>query len=178
MRRTPVIFSALTIFALSCAAFLPDKIAINPSPSAPKGLYWIEGSGPVEIGNLVIVPVPENWKNFVVERGYLSPDTPLIKQIVAMNGDTICCENRHIFINGDLLATALKTDRLGRNMPSWRGCRTLADDEFLALMPARNSLDGRYFGPMKINRIIGIAKPIWTRKQPVNDWNFDSLDRD
>ncbi len=166
MQYAPLILTGIAVISLNGAAYLPDKIAINPTPSAPKGLYWISQSADIKRGDMVIVSVPDTYKKFVVERGYLAPNIPLIKQIVALKGDTVCSKNRQIFVNNLYMATALSTDSMGRTMPHWFGCLTLTSKQFFALMRAPNSLDSRYFGALNLDQIIGIAKPVWIVKAP------------
>lgn len=163
MRKTPIILSIVVVTGLSLAPFLPKKIAINPTPSAPKGLYLIEKfqKNNVKKGDYIIIPVPESYRNLVVARRYLAPDIPLLKQIVALEGDQICIKKTQVFINGRYKATALKVDSRGRKMPQLSGCFTLKSDQFFALMPANNSLDSRYFGALEFKNIIGIAYPLW-----------------
>jgi type IV secretory pathway protease TraF len=70
-----------------------------------------------------------------------------------------------IIIDGHAVAEAQLRDRLGRPLPVWRGCRTLLEGEvFLLNTDHESSLDGRYFGPLGVDTIIGRATPIWTRE--------------
>lgn len=41
------------------------------------------------------------------------------------------------------------------------GCFALNNDEFFALMDVKDSFDGRYFGVLKTEKIIGTAISIW-----------------
>ncbi|HGI8196029.1 TPA: S26 family signal peptidase, partial [Citrobacter freundii] len=53
--------------------------------------------------------------------------------------------------------------RRGRSLPIWQGCRMVADGElFLMNWQVRDSLDGRYFGPLPANSVIGRATPLYT----------------
>ena len=52
---------------------------------------------------------------------------------------------------------------VGRPMPVWQGCRRITSDEVFLMNPdARDSLDGRYFGPIPRNALLAEAIPIWT----------------
>ncbi|MBL4575606.1 MAG: signal peptidase I [Opitutaceae bacterium] len=163
MRKTPIILSIVVVTGLILTPFLPKKIAINPTPSAPKGLYLIEKfqKNNIKKGDYIIIPVPKAYQSLVVARRYLAANIPLLKQIVALEGDQICIEKSQVFINGSYKTTALKVDRRGRKMPELSGCFTLKSDQFFALMPANNSLDSRYFGALEFKNIIGIAHPFW-----------------
>ena len=61
------------------------------------------------------------------------------------------------------MGEALARDRRGRELPVWQGCRTLrASEIFLMNWDVQDSLDGRYFGPIPKNSIVGRALPLWT----------------
>ena len=58
---------------------------------------------------------------------------------------------------------ARERDRFGRPLPSWQGCRMLAESEiFLMNWDAPDSLDGRYFGSLPVTSIVARALPLWT----------------
>ena len=58
---------------------------------------------------------------------------------------------------------ALDRDRRGRPLPVWQGCRLVANGElFLMNWQVRDSLDGRYFGPLPATAVIGRATPLYT----------------
>jgi type IV secretory pathway protease TraF len=61
------------------------------------------------------------------------------------------------------MGDALARDLLGRPLPIWQGCRVVAEDElFLMNWQVRDSLDGRYFGPLPASAVIGRAIPLYT----------------
>jgi type IV secretory pathway protease TraF len=61
------------------------------------------------------------------------------------------------------MGEALERDSLGRDLPVWQGCRTIAEDEiFLMNLDVGDSLDGRYFGPLPVSAVIGRAIPLFT----------------
>ncbi|MFV0680803.1 S26 family signal peptidase, partial [Ottowia sp.] len=58
-------------------------------------------------------------------------------------------------------------DRMGRPLPSWRQCRQLRADELFLLSTANPaSFDSRYFGPINVSAVIGIAPPVWLEARP------------
>jgi len=136
----------------------------NASASAPIGLYQIDMRAP-EIGDLVLVRPGESLEKFIAARGYLPENIPLLKRVAALSGDEICRESDAIFINGTRVADALTFDSSGRKMPSWRGCFALSSGEIFLLNDPENSLDGRYFGATKLDDVIGVAKPLWVRRE-------------
>ena len=81
-----------------------------------------------------------------------------------MPGDRICGLGEAVTINGHRLAERRRRDGQGRRMPWWTGCRTLADGDYLLLIPgAGASFDGRYFGETRASAILGEARLIWPR---------------
>jgi len=143
----------------------PDpKVIWNASASVPIGLYLVEPAGALHIGELVVVRPPETIASFLAERGYLAKGVPLLKRVLALPGQAVCRTGRTITVDGATLGEALDRDQLGRVLPTWNGCRIVADNEvFLMNWQSTNSFDGRYFGPLSVSTIVGIAVPLWTR---------------
>ena len=149
--------------ALAIAAPTSIKLVWNVTPSVPVGLYSIAPSGRLEVTNLVAVMPPEPLAGFMVQRGYIGPDVPLLKRVMALPGQRVCRTGTAITIDDVPLGDARDRDRLGRALPIWQGCRRLADGELFLMNPdAADSLDGRYFGPRADTAVIGRATPVWT----------------
>jgi conjugative transfer signal peptidase TraF len=106
---------------------------------------------------------PEPLAGFMVERGYVGRGVPLLKRVIGLPGQRVCRTGRTITVDGVEMGDALDHDRIGRALPVWRGCRVIADGQlFLMNIDARDSLDGRYFGPVPASAVIGRALPLWT----------------
>ncbi len=163
-RRGAILASVgLSAFMLTAVSVFetPSLLLYNQSPSAPIGVYWVDDSAKVYVGDLVAARVPEPLRSLFVERGYLAENVPVVKRVVASEGDHVCLRGGAIYLNSDRLAEPLETDSLGRPMPVWRGCRVLQRDEyFLAMTDILASLDSRYFGPVRGSELIGRARPI------------------
>ncbi|GAB5471672.1 MAG: S26 family signal peptidase [Rhodospirillales bacterium] len=137
----------------------------NPSPSVSVGIYAVTPIETLEVGALVAVRPPEALETWLAENHYLGRNTPLLKQIAALPGAEVCRDGTTIRIDGEAAAEARERDRLDRPLPVWTGCRVISDGEVFFLNadePA--SLDGRYFGPLGTDTIIGRATPLWTRE--------------
>ena len=155
-----ITLGAIAISALPIWMNFSTKIVYNPSASAPIGYYWVaeyDLNSDLKIGSYVVIPTPTEYRLMAAERHYLPINVPLIKKVTAIFGDEICRQRQTVFINGKPIAVALTADRKGRKLPKWTGCYMLQNDEFFALMNAKDSFDGRYFGALKTKDIIGIA---------------------
>tara|TARA_R110000782_G_scaffold78276_6_gene155263 strand:- start:18144 stop:18713 length:570 start_codon:yes stop_codon:yes gene_type:complete len=143
------------------------RVIWNASASAPLGLYRIEPDGDPAVNVLVAITPPAPLARWMVERGYLGEDVPLLKHVAAKVGQRVCRIGAVVSVDARPVAIALTRDRLGRPLPVWRGCRTLAAGELLLLNPDHpDSLDGRYFGPLDASAMLGRAIPILTRDAP------------
>ncbi|MCX8571818.1 S26 family signal peptidase [Aminobacter sp. MET-1] len=145
---------------------MPIRLIWNVSASAPIGLYALDFNSSLEVTDLVAVDAPEPLATFLAARGYLPKGLPLLKRVRAVSGQTVCRTNVLITVDGIEAGTALEHDRAGRPLPAWRGCLSISSGEiFLMNWEVRDSLDGRYFGPTSLDRIIGRAIPLWTDEE-------------
>jgi conjugative transfer signal peptidase TraF len=149
--------------AISAAVPTPLKLVWNVSASTPIGLYTLSPAERLEVTDLVAVAAPEPLATVLAERGYLPRSVPLMKRVAGVTGQRVCRIGRMISVDGVDLGEALERDRSGRVLPTWQGCRPIAAGEiFLMNAQVRDSLDGRYFGPLSTNSIIGRATPLYT----------------
>jgi conjugative transfer signal peptidase TraF len=163
--RTWLLIGAAAIAAIAAPACVefPTVLIWNASPSVPLGLYRVRPVDRFEMSDLVLLNAPGPLERFMEARGYLPPDTPLLKHVVGLPGQTVCRIDRAITVDGVRMGVALETDRLDRPMPAWQGCHRIAADEvFLMNQDVEDSLDGRYFGPIRSSAILGSAVPLWT----------------
>lgn len=157
--------AALTLIGASAAIRSDPLVVWNASASVPIGLYAITSAQRPKVGDLVAVRTPEPLADWLFESGYLGRDTPLLKRIAALPGSEVCRYGTTILVDGAAVAEARERDRLDRPLPVWRGCRTLRSGEvFFLNADHASSLDGRYFGPLDVDSIIGRAAPIWTQE--------------
>ncbi|WP_163268357.1 S26 family signal peptidase [Chelativorans alearense] len=158
----------LTYFAamgVAAAAVIPIslKLVWNVSASAPIGLYRIEPAEHLEVPDLVAVMLPAPLEDFMVERGYIGRDVPILKHILGLSGQRVCRTGHVITVDGIAMGYARDRDRLDRPLPVWSGCRVVAADElFLMNWQASDSFDGRYFGPLPAATVIGRTIPLYT----------------
>lgn len=163
-RRTVSATSFLAIGALFLAhnSDYTPQIMYNTTASVPVGFYLIGDKDEIKVGDLAAMELTSNLQKLAEERQYIGPGIPFLKHIMALKGDTVCRENTLVSVNGISVATTIETDSKGREMPVWQGCYVLKPSEFFALNPdVQTSFDGRYFGILSANLIIGKAKPLW-----------------
>jgi len=164
MRRTCyLITTAAAMMGIVVPGIVPTapQLLWNASASVPVGLYTIAPAARLQITDLVAVMPPEPLADFMVTRGYVARDVPLLKRVLALPGHQVCRIGRDVLIDGIAVGSALARDRLGREMPVWQSCRVIAAGELFLMNPdARDSLDGRYFGAPPVSTVIGGATPL------------------
>ncbi|MBX3492633.1 MAG: S26 family signal peptidase, partial [Parvibaculum sp.] len=111
----------------------------------------------------VLARLPEEARQLADKRRYLARDALLIKHVAASRFDTVCVIGNDLYINGRHAARRLERDREGRPMPRWQGCERLGGHHILLLAEGEpSSFDGRYFGPVERDLVIGRLVPLWT----------------
>lgn len=154
---------ALVLIAVSAFGSFVPRLIWNASASTPIGLYRIRPMTHAGIGDIAAVRVPEPLGTFMVERGYIGQGVPLMKRVAALPGQRVCRTGLRVTVDGAPLGQALDRDHLGRSLPVWQGCRVIVDGElFFMNATVRDSLDGRYFGPLPSADVIGRALPLYT----------------
>jgi conjugative transfer signal peptidase TraF len=139
---------------------VPHWFTINRTPSsAPRGIY-LRTHHRFKQGDLVEACLPHHWALFAVSRAYIrasgrcSDNTePIIKEITGMPGQVV-------YVNP---ASILATDSAGRDMPQkYPGWYRVRPEEIWLTGAARNSFDSRYVGPLPIESVTAVLKPLWT----------------
>jgi conjugative transfer signal peptidase TraF len=160
---------------MGVAALLLSTIVVEPaaryiwnaSESVPIGLYRLRPIGKLAAAALVAVQPPETLARFLESRRYLPRGIPLLKQVSALPGQTICREGLAITVDQRLEGEARLLDRSGRSLPVWQGCHVVAEGEvFLMNSQSPGSLDGRYFGVLPSSAITRTAEPLWIGGEP------------
>lgn len=173
-RRRTLTVTALAVLGIAAASAVetPLRLIWNATASAPIGFYTVEPTDRIEVPELVAIMPPEPLAAFMVERGYVARGVPLLKRVVGLPGQQVCRIGRTITVDDVEMGEALERDRIGRDLPVWQGCRVIGDGQlFLMNWDVRDSLDGRYFGPIPASSVIGRALPLWT--DPEGDGRYD-----
>ena len=137
------------------------RLVWNASASAPVGLWRVRPGAPIRVGDHVLAHAPPAARRLATQRHYLPANVPMIKAVAAVSGDEVCAVGPRIRVNDRPVAVRRAADRRGRQLPWWSGCGRLSDGAVLLLNPAPDSFDGRYFGPVGKDAVIGRATPLW-----------------
>ena len=138
----------------------------NASNSVPIGLYRVQPATRLAATELVVVRPPDLLAAFLGLNGYLPIGVPMLKRVLALPGQTVCRNGLAIAVDGIDVGDARERDGRGRPLPSWSGCRLIAEgDVFVMNWQSEDSLDGRYFGPLPASAVIGRVVPVWTHEE-------------
>lgn len=165
MSRARYVTATAAALATMLASGVPTapRLVWNASASVPIGFYTIAPADRIEVADLVAVLPPEPIADFMVHRGYIARDVPLLKHVVGLPGQRVCRDGHAITVDAVPLGEARDRDSQGRDLPVWQGCRIIAEGEvFLMNLDVSDSLDGRYFGPLPVSTVIGQATPLLT----------------
>ena len=148
----------LIIFCIVLNILLTKKLDqyfyLNTTKSLPRGLYLVTKKVPCD-GDLVIIDLPLEVQNFLFEKQHLTFKGLLLKPVIAMNGDYVCTYDRSIVVNNKIELAKNKQLNL------YPICRKLVSQElFVAVTTKDNSLDSRYFGPVLMQNLRGVVRPL------------------
>ncbi|MCE2578350.1 S26 family signal peptidase [Komagataeibacter oboediens] len=136
----------------------------NETASVPVGLYRIQHTVPVRVGDIVAIRLPEREATLLATRGYLPFGVPLLKPVAALAGQNVCRNGAHVTVDGKAVGDAKPVDHRGRKLPVWQGCQHLGPGQIFVMNAAvPTSLDGRYFGILSMDTVIGRAVPVHVR---------------
>lgn len=147
----------------------------NKTASLPPGLYQVTAATPAEIerGSMVMFcPEQSEVQLEARERGYLpwgfacpGGFAPLFKIAMAVPGDVVEATPAGITINGQPVVNSsrLDADSLGRALPPLPTSGEVPPGMVWLLSDyAPRSWDSRYFGPVPVDTVYGLARPVWT----------------
>lgn len=136
---------------------------LNLTDSEPRGLYRVDPvDREIRRGDLVVMTVPEPFRQYVYGRGWLPEGWALFKHVGAVAGDTFCVSS-FLTINGKPVGPVYPADEAGYPLPQLKGCGLVPAGHFLPVATRiRRSFDGRYMGPVRLDLIQGVARPVLT----------------
>lgn len=166
--QSVIAISALSLLGgVLAVGVLLIHIRINTTASAPTGVYWYSALLPGSVlqrGDLVVMELPVEIA--VQVQPLLFPDghaMPLLKEIAAVPGDTVCIEEWRVLLNGAQVATRVSLlTQYGIVLQPVEGCWMLGSEEYFLLNRPEKSFDGRYVGATDREHILGRVVPVWT----------------
>lgn len=169
-RALVVLLTASGLAALAWANWIPPiaHVVYNPTDSVPVGWYRIRSADVTALaaGDIVLVRLPPDAAQLAAQRGYLPANVPLLKRVGAVAPQRVCVLGASVNIDGVPAAALLHADRRSRPLSAWRRCRVLQADEVFLLGVHPASFDSRYFGPVPVADVLGIAHPLWLDTPP------------
>lgn len=163
--------SSVSLFTLGFIVLVGGVgFRINLTPSEPLGLWGIvKPDRPILVGDLVFICPPDTNKMREAHvRGYLrfglceGRVAPLIKTVVATSGQSVEIGD-DVRLDGRPLphSRISRMDGQGREMTPYDGGVVPPGTVFLhSEFPG--SFDSRYFGPLPMDGILGLAHEVWT----------------
>jgi type IV secretory pathway protease TraF len=155
------IVAIVVVLPINASIVSPPPLLLvwNTTASTPVGLYAVRRAVPKR-GDLLVTRLPREMESLAVSRSLLSAKTPVLKPVAAVARDVVCRAGSMVYINGYFAAFARHRDKLGRTLPTWRGCQLLSKSEAFVLGRHYDSFDSRYFGPLNLSLALGIAHPL------------------
>ncbi len=144
------------------------KILYNPSSSALIGWYQVTDNPAPERKDLIAAYAPEWARKLAADRSYLPYDYPLIKSVLAVEGDEVCYHIDRVSVPNGADIPLMARDRLGREMPrKFTGCFSLGAGEIWIASPdVQTGFDSRYFGAIDQSMIVGGARYLGNGRFP------------
>lgn len=163
-RRRRITVVVVCLLVLLVAALTSERELVwNATPSYPEGLYRLRVESTYRRGDLVYFRPPSSVRDLLYERTYIPQGGELMKEIVALAGDTYCVTDASFKVRGEPLGPVFVLDSAGRPLPQIRGCHSVPVGHVLVASPHhRKSFDSRYFGTIPTHSIHGSLEELWT----------------
>ena len=167
-RRFAGPFGVIAVAAAAVVVAHSVGLRLNLTPSLPRGVYMLRSGVPTR-GARVAACLPTEAASLGRERGYLGKGTcasrsaPVLKFVAATAGDVVAV-GADITVNGKHLQPAPPLeDRAGRLLAIFPAGRyELASDELWLYSASLHSWDSRFFGPVPVENVLGVVRPLWT----------------
>jgi conjugative transfer signal peptidase TraF len=172
-RSLGLIWGTWTLIAATGLMAYAAGFRVNTTPSMPLGVWRIEPhTAALHPGDVVTFCPPDTAVfRAATERGYVprggcaSGVEPLLKPVVAVEGDVVTVTPDGVAVNGSPIpgSAPLVRDTAGRPLrPLPPGDYRLASGELWLLSTyTPRSWDSRYFGAVPAASIVGVARPVW-----------------
>lgn len=173
--------TVLSLFAMATLMLMGMRFIfhvipmLNISHSEPVGLYLldIDPAKKISRGDLVASCIPLDFARLAFRRTYLKASDqcpghviPVLKRVYGIPGDDVDLTSQGVLINGRMIQNTgrLSRDTKNNQIPHVRFKGLL--DGYILLAPNYHlSFDGRYFGPVSRQQILGKATPLFTLRR-------------
>lgn len=170
MPAVAIVLTGILLAFVLVIAGAAGGLRINTTPSEPLGLWRLVAlDRRPAVGDLVFICPPETKEiREARERGYLRSGlcpgglAPLIKTVIATAGQRVEIRSA-VRVDGMTVAnsTVSKRDGKGRPLAAYAGGTVPAQSVFLH-SGFVGSYDSRYFGPLPVSGILGLAHEVLT----------------
>jgi conjugative transfer signal peptidase TraF len=173
-RRTELTACAFgTMVAVTLGTAWSAGLRVNATTSMPRGLWQVSGvATPLVRGSIVTACLPDTASTReAAARGYLSTgpcpggNEPLVKPVAAIVGDVVIVTPQGVAVNGQLVDNTAQRvrDDAGRPLrPFPPGVYPVMPGQVWLLSGHDGrSFDSRYFGPVPVTNVQGLARPLW-----------------
>jgi conjugative transfer signal peptidase TraF len=156
----PVIISILILMIIASFVWLLKtkgyRLVYQVTPSMTKGFYFIKPVKIIKRSDIVLFKPPKKTLSFLLRHHWLPHDGLMLKYVFAVPGDYVCQKENAIWINHKKIAPVYRYYAAKKSLPNNHFCGKLKANQYLLMSTkAKRSFDGRYFGPINRNRIIG-----------------------
>ena len=117
--------AATLLVACTIAAERAPRYIWNASASVPIGLYRLRPTGQLFATELVAVEPPEPLATFLESRLYLPRGIPMLKQVLALPGQTVCREALTVTVDKSTVGKARARDSRAGRCPTGRAVTSL-----------------------------------------------------
>lgn len=159
----------LTVFMTALSVWgVRDGYRFNATGSAPVGFWKISERRPGDVGvgqHVLICPPKHYVLSNLIKQGRMfrgrcdSGTVPFIKTVAAQGSGKFRVGIDGVYINDE---------RIPKTAPyPWENLKpappaTIESGEFVAIQTMHvGSIDSRYFGPLKVDDVIGVIEPVW-----------------
>jgi len=175
-RRVAVAVCATTALAIGALTARAAGLRVNATASMPRGLWRVTPvNADLDRGEIVSVCPPEvpatreaAARGYLVAGGCEGGTEPLVKPVAAVAGDMVTVAPEGIAVNGAAIGNTarLTQDSAGRALhPVPAGSYLVAPGQVWLLSGhTPRSFDSRYFGPVPVGNVLGLARPVWVAR--------------
>lgn len=159
----PLFFSLLFIGLLNLGTSTIKKagyhLTYSATSSMPRGFYLVTPQKKFTHHEVVEFRPPLHILNLIQENHWLPPNGSMIKYVFAVPSDHVCIHHQTLWVNHKKIAPIYKFYAPNKLLPQTKICGRLQEGQYLLLSTENErSFDGRYFGPVSQQKILGRAK--------------------